>query len=144
MRAGPALCPGRVLIDRIPLDQTPSLRFLRSRFRGLVRRLRQYYGASPVSGLSLSGTAPDAIRRGRYRDLLVLARKGSARVTGLRPPRGRPRARILALGTCRLPPCLNDVGAREGLFSRLNTAPVRAPINASLIEALGYQLSDVN
>jgi hypothetical protein len=41
----PALRPERVLLVRVPLGQPPSLHHLRGRARGLVRRLRGYYGA---------------------------------------------------------------------------------------------------
>ena len=40
----PALCPGRVLLVRVPLGQAPSLHDLRPRFPGFVRLLRRYYG----------------------------------------------------------------------------------------------------
>jgi len=39
-RAGPALCPGRVLPARVSLGQAPFLRRLRRRGAGFVRRLR--------------------------------------------------------------------------------------------------------
>lgn len=49
----PALCPGRVLLVRVALGQAPSLRRLRRRLPGLVRRLRRYYGPVrlPVASL---------------------------------------------------------------------------------------------
>ena len=43
-RAVPALCPGRVLLARVPFGQAPSLHPLRRRLPGVVRRLRRYYG----------------------------------------------------------------------------------------------------
>jgi hypothetical protein len=43
--APPTLRPGRVLFVRIPFRQPPSLRRLRCRCPGLVRRLLGYYGA---------------------------------------------------------------------------------------------------
>ena len=49
-RAGPALCPGRVLLGRVPLGQSPSLHRLRRRLPGLVRRLHRYYGAVRLPG----------------------------------------------------------------------------------------------
>src|SRR5260370_27582368 len=39
----PALSPECVAFEQIPLGPTPSLRRLRSRSFGLVRRLRRYY-----------------------------------------------------------------------------------------------------
>jgi hypothetical protein len=44
-RVDPALSPGRVLLARIPLGQTPSLHLLRRRCSGFVRRLPRYYGS---------------------------------------------------------------------------------------------------
>lgn len=44
-RNGPALCPDAVTVGRVPLGQPASLRRLRHRFRGVVRRLRWYYRA---------------------------------------------------------------------------------------------------
>src|SRR5262249_48995175 len=41
-RAFPALSPERVAFGRVPLGQLPSLRRLRCRSLGLVRRLRRY------------------------------------------------------------------------------------------------------
>src|SRR5215469_15866246 len=43
-RVFPALSPDRVTFGRVPLGQSPSLRRLRCRSLGLVRRLRRYYG----------------------------------------------------------------------------------------------------
>ncbi|TFH18748.1 MAG: hypothetical protein E4H03_14330 [Myxococcales bacterium] len=40
----PALCPGRVLLVRVPLGQAPSLHDFRFRLPGFVRPLRRYYG----------------------------------------------------------------------------------------------------
>src|SRR5437870_1238289 len=53
-RAGhvfPALCPGHVTLEHLPLGQSPSLHRLRSRTGGFVRQLRKYYGTVrlPVS-----------------------------------------------------------------------------------------------
>src|SRR6266545_2906714 len=44
-RVDPALSPAVVTIGRVPFGQPASLHHLRSRFRGLVRRLRRYYQA---------------------------------------------------------------------------------------------------
>src|SRR5437899_6354595 len=53
-RAGhvfPALCPGHVTLEHLPLGQSPFLHCLRSRTGGFVRQLRKYYGTVrlPVS-----------------------------------------------------------------------------------------------
>ncbi len=44
-RTCPALCPGHVLLKRIPLGQPPSLRGLRRPTSDVVRPLPRYYGA---------------------------------------------------------------------------------------------------
>ena len=101
-RACPALCPGRVLLVRVPLGQSPSLHHRRSRSPGVVRRLRWYYGPVRLpltvhrrrSAFGRSGASRRTICGGRPGDLPVLARGGSARASGLRPRRA---ARGLAL-----------------------------------------------
>src|SRR6516165_3390429 len=105
-RAGPALSPGRVLPARVSLGQAPSLRRLRSRGTGFVRRLRWYYEPvrlpDPVhrrsTALGLTGASRGTICHGRGRALPVLAQEVSARATGLRP-RGAERQLALSLLT---------------------------------------------
>src|SRR5438094_7747943 len=50
-RAYPARCPERVTLGRVPLGPLPSLRRLRGRLLGLVRRLPRYYGAVRLPAL---------------------------------------------------------------------------------------------
>jgi len=96
-RAGPALCPGRVLLARVSLGQAPSLSRLRSRGAGFVRRLRWYYGPVRLpdlvrrrsTALGLAGASRGAIRHERGWALPVLAQEVSARAAGLRPRRAR-------------------------------------------------------
>src|SRR5215207_5939356 len=45
VRGIPALCPDRVVFDRVPLGQLPFLHHLLGRLLGVVRRLQRYYGA---------------------------------------------------------------------------------------------------
>ncbi len=45
VRIFPALSPGRVLLLRISLGQTPSLHLLRRQLPGLVQRLPRYFGS---------------------------------------------------------------------------------------------------
>src|ERR1019366_4523244 len=91
-RIGPALCPGRVLLVRVPLDRAPSLHSLRHQSIGIVRLLRRYYGPVrlPIdvhprcATISLSGAACSTICNRHLWDLPVLAQEGSTHVSGLR------------------------------------------------------------
>ena len=114
---GPAQCPGRVLLIRVLLDQTPFLPRLRSAGGRIVRPVRRYYESVrlplPVHRwimvLDLPNASPHLLGRGRTRDLPVLAHRVSARAGGL-----RPRRVTLTLALTR--PCVlpsvrnNDVG----------------------------------
>jgi hypothetical protein len=81
---GPALRPGRGLLTRVPLGQVPSLRHLRCRSAGFVRRLRRYYGPVRLpwvvhrrcSAFALSGAA-----RGHHRPQATQGSPGSRAVT---------------------------------------------------------------
>src|SRR5215475_10730962 len=104
-RAGPALCPGRVLPARVSLGQTPSLHRLRRRGAGFVRRLRGYYGSVRLpdlvhrrsTALGLAGASRGTIRHGRGWALPVLAQEASVRATGLRPRGARQRLALSSL-----------------------------------------------
>jgi hypothetical protein len=90
-RTFPALSPECVALGRVPLGQSPSLHRLRSRFLGLVRRLRRYFGNCPTSRVRSSSAyvlrLPDAVCgslfRRRTRDLPVPAQGVSAHARGL-------------------------------------------------------------
>jgi hypothetical protein len=49
LRVLAALSPGRVLLKRVSLGQSPSLHCLQSRFLGFVRQLSRYYGIVHLS-----------------------------------------------------------------------------------------------
>src|SRR5580698_3083941 len=95
VRTVPALCPGCVLLARVPLDRAPSLHSLRRHSFDFVRLLRRYYGPvrlpidvhPRVAAISLSGAACLTICGRHLWDLPVLAREGSTHVSGLRPRR---------------------------------------------------------
>ena len=144
-RADPALCPGRVLLTRLPLGPSPSLHRLRNRPFGFVRRLPRYYGTvrlpTPVrhrrSSLDfpMRSAAPSAAdRRGTSR----VPREVLACMLGVSDRAGSSCAsRYRRLGCC-LPPAWttsaprSDRRCRDGaLISRLNGQPARPPVNAS-------------
>src|SRR5260370_26010696 len=134
----PAMRPGRVLPVRVPLGQAPYLHPLRRGRLRFVPLLRRYYGPVRLpravrhrrTATGLSDAARGTIRRGRLGDLPVLAHGDSARARGLRPRRA---ARRLAITTTLVWPSASEdsVGALVGLISRLDTLPVRTPVNAS-------------
>src|SRR3989339_560893 len=88
----PALRPGSVLLDHVPLGQPPSLHRLRNRRSSLVRRLRRYYGVVRlpvfvhhwITILDLPNASPLTTSTGKTRDLPVLAHGVSAHARGLR------------------------------------------------------------
>ena len=136
-RAGPALCPGRVALGRVPLGQLPSLHRLRRPFRGVVRRLRRYYGAvrlpvlvhhrrassdfpmRPVVCAKASTGSPGSRAR------CFRACTGSQTAQGSRPSRDGD-GRDVAF---RSFPRRRHPGGEW--ISRLNTRPARTPVNAS-------------
>src|ERR1700722_9958807 len=105
VRVVPALCPGHVLLARVPLDRAPSLHSLRRHSFGFVRLLRRYYGPvrlpidvhPRVTAISLSGAVCSTICNRHLWDLPVLAREGSTHVSGLRPRRARQRLAMTPL-----------------------------------------------
>ena len=143
--AGLALHPGRGALERVPLGQAPSLPRLRGRFRGVVRRLPRYSGAVrlpasvhhrrasldfPMRPARSSRAGGRGISRFPYMVLPgmlgVSDRAGSRCVSRWRPTE------------CGLPPLLTasaprrDHPGRGGIrLSRLDTRPVRSPVNAS-------------
>ena len=104
----------------------------------LVRRLRRYNGPVRLPPVVrhrwLAMGLPDASRRpisgGRPGDLPVLAQEDSARARGLRPRRVN---RHLALSVSVVQPSASsdNVGTLKSVISRLDTLPMRAPVNAS-------------
>ena len=117
----PALCPGCVLLARVPLGRAPSLHPLRGGRLRLVRGLRRYNGPVRLprvvhhrrTASGLPDAAHGAIHRERLADLPVLAQEDSARARGLRP---RRVARCLAFSASFVLPSasVNSVGTPEG------------------------------
>src|SRR5437016_8983536 len=123
-RAGhvfPALCPGHVTLEHLPLGQSLFLHCLRSRTGGFVRQLRKYYGTVrlPVSVHHRCASLDFPMRSGipslpdkQTRDLPVSAQDAYVHAQGLRP---RGVQKRLAIPT---PPVLpsaqfNNVGTPE-------------------------------
>ncbi len=134
-RTWPALGPGRVLLGRVPLGQSPSLHRLRRRLPGLVRRLHRYYGTVRLPGFvhrrraSLDfptrPAAPSAageLRTSRFSCEVfpyvhgVCDRAGPGRISRWRCARW-----------C-LPTNPTASASRTKLLSRLNTRPARTPV----------------
>ena len=136
-RAGPALSPEHVALGRVSLGPPPSLPRLHHRFLVGVRRVHWYYEAVRLPMLvrhrrvsSDFSMPPWCVRRQAW-DLPAPVRDASARAWGLRPRRVGPR---LALPPNAMLPsaCFQSVGTLEvNRISRLNTQPMRPPVNAS-------------
>jgi hypothetical protein len=146
--AGPARCPVRVLLVRVPFGQAPFLHRLRGRRPsvlcafahggvGFVRRLRGYYG--PVR-------LPRAVRHRRTpfgfptRPAALVSAGGSGisrfpnmvvpGVHGVCDRAGAERVSRWRRARCGLPLLLTASAPRR-VLSRLNTRPVRSPVDAS-------------
>ncbi len=138
-RTLPALSPGRVLLGQVPLGQSPSLRLLRRRLPGLVRRLHWYYGTVRLPGsvhrrrTSLdfptrpaAPSAADEPRTSRFPCVVFPYVRGvSDRAGPERISRYRCARWCLAL--------ISTASASRSVpsLSRLNTRPARTPVNAS-------------
>src|SRR5215472_15558295 len=144
-RAFPALSPERVALGRVPLGQFSSLRHLRCRSLGIVQRLRGYYRTVrlptfvhhrrtsydfPTRSAVLSPADTRGISRFPNKVLAymhgVSDRAGSKytlrwRCTQYCLPRTSTAS--ASRSTCRL--------RNRAWISRLNTRPVRPPVNAS-------------
>jgi hypothetical protein len=141
-----ALSPGHVTLGRLSLDQTPSLHHLLGRSRlGLVRRLRWYYGSVrlPVA-VHHRGTSLDFPMRSVFSSptdrhgisrlpLKVLAYM--LRVLDRARPESVSQYRrsqsCLPLRSRASAPKSDHRLRDGGSISRLNTWPVRTPVNAS-------------
>src|SRR5206468_3094481 len=137
-RAVPVLCPGRVLLVRVPFGQAPSLHPLRRRSSGIVRRLRRYYG--PVR-------LPLAIHRRRTsldfptrpagpsptggQGLSRFSREACRRMHGVSDRAGLPGVSRYRRPGCGLPLTSTASASRSKVLSRLNTRPAPSPVNAS-------------
>ena len=141
-RACPALCPGHVLLNRIPLGQPPSLRGLRRPSSDVVRPLPRYYCAvrlpMPVHHWIVSLDFP---MRPWY---LTRADTGSpgSRARCFRPCLGSQTARGPHMSRASDMPGvafrLTHIVSTPELtsISRLNTWPARASVNASAMALL--------
>src|SRR5262245_145602 len=137
-RADPARCPGRVLLVQAPFSQAPSLHPLRSRYSGVVRRLRRYYGPVrlprvvhrrrvsidfPTRPATPSSTGNPGLSR--FSREMCPSMLGVSDRAGLRCVSRYRRA------GCGLPPSSTASASRRIVVSRLNTRPALPPVNAS-------------
>src|ERR1700739_1392810 len=144
-RAFPALSPEAVALGRVPLGQSTSRPRLRRRSLGLVRRLRRYCGTVrlpasvhhrrtsfdfPIRPAVLSSADRRGISRFPHKVLRYMLGVSDRAGSGC-PSRWR-RTRyclppIFTASASRSTCCLR----RRAYISRLNTRPVRSPVNAS-------------
>ena len=137
-RAVPVLCPGRVLLARVPFGQAPSLHPLRGRCSGLVRRLRRYYGPVRLPravhrrrvsiDFPTRPAAPSATGDPR---LSRFSREVCPSMHGVSDRAGLPGVLRYRRPGCGLPPSPTASASRREVLSRLNTRPARSPVNAS-------------
>ena len=137
-RVSPARCPGRVLLRQVPFGQTPSLRPLRNRLPGVVRGLPRYSGSVRL---------PRSVRHRctsldfpmRPKATAALGRPGisrfpnevSAYVLGVSDRAGLKHTSRYRCTRWGLPHLLTASASRSEFLTRLNTRPVRSPVNAS-------------
>src|SRR5580693_2269809 len=144
-RAFPALSPGRVTLERVPLGQLPSLLRFRCRSLGFVQRVRRYSEAvrlptsvhhrwSSFDFPTRSAVLSSADSRGisRFPDKVLAYMHGVSDRAGSRCPLRERCARYClptfsTASASRSTCCLRS----RALISRLNTRPVRPPVNAS-------------
>ena len=137
-RAVPALCPGRVLLARVPFGQTPSLHPLRRRLPGLVRGLRRYYGSVrlPASvhhrraslDFPMRPAAPSAAGE---RGISRFSREVFPYMHGVSDRAGSSASRDIDAPGVAFRLLLTASASRSKSLSRLNTRPARSPVNAS-------------
>src|SRR2546426_5845504 len=132
-----ARCPGRVLLEQVPFGQTPSLHPLLRRCSGVVRRLPRYYGSvRPLSvhhrRVSLDfPTRPGACGAPGGHGTSRFPCEVLPYVLGVSDRAGpRCTSRYRCAGWCLPLPPTASASRRESL-SRLNTRPIRSPVNAS-------------
>ena len=147
-RAGhvfPALCPGHVTLEHLPLGQSPFLHCLRSRTGGFVRQLRKYYGTVrlPVSVHHRCASLDFPMRSGipslpdkhgisRFPlKMLTYMLRVSDRARSKSVSRYRRLQSCLPLSSTTSAPRSGHRWRDGGSISRLNTWPARSPVNAS-------------
>src|SRR5579862_4953702 len=140
VHAVPALYPERVLLWQVPFGQAPSLHPLRDRCSGLVRGLRRYYGPvrlplsvhrrrTSIDFPTRPATSATAGRQGISR----FSREAFPYVHGVSDRAGSLRILRYRRTGCGLPLFLTASAPRRTILSRLNTRPVRTPVNASAV-----------
>src|SRR6202049_4340840 len=138
-RALPAQKIGRVLLLQVPLGQTSSLRPLRHRLPGVVRRLHRYYRPVrlpvPVHRRRTSldfptrpAVSPSASEHGTSR----FSCEVFPYVLGVSDRAGPCRISRYRCNGYSLPVTSTASASRRKVVSRLNTQPARAPVNASM------------
>ena len=140
VRAWPALSPGRVLLGRVPLGQSPSLHRLPRRLPGLVRRLHRYYGTVRLPGLVHRRRASLDFPT-RPADTSLAGEPRTSRFScevfpymhGVCDRAGPVRISRYRCARWCLPTIPTASASRTKLLSRLNTRPARTPVNASAI-----------
>src|SRR6266446_9348871 len=158
-RAGhvfPALCPGHVTLEHLPLGQSPFLHCLRSRTGGFVRQLRKYYGTVrlPVfvhhrcasldfpmrSGIP---SLPDKHGISRFPlKMLTYMLRVSDRAGSKSVSRYRRLQSCLPLSSTASAPQSSHRWRDGGSISRLHTWPARTPVNASLVPLRTTKMHD--
>ena len=134
----PVLCPGRVLLVRVPFGQAPSLHPLRRRLPGVVRRLRRYYGPVRLPlvvhrrRVSVDfPTQPAMPSTAGDQGLSRFSREVRPGMLGVSDRAGLRRVSRYRRAGCGLPPISTASASRSELLSRLNTRPAPSPVNAS-------------
>jgi hypothetical protein len=141
----PALCPGHVTLKQIPLGQPPSVYRLLGLRLGLVRRLCPYYGAVrlpmpvhhrrasldfPMRSVVFSPTDRHRISRFPLKVLAYMRRVSDRAGSKSVSPYRRPQFCLPLISTASAPRSSHRL--RGGVsISRLNTWPIRTPVNAS-------------
>ena len=134
----PALSPACVLPPQVPFGQAPSLHRLRRCSRIIVRQLRRYHGPVrlPVSVHRRRASSDFPTRpvcnslAGRHRTSRFPS-KVFPDVHGVCDRAGSDGISRWRYHRCCLPLLLTASAPRSKVLSRLNTRPVRTPVNAS-------------
>src|SRR5882762_1490361 len=137
-RVSPARCPGRVLLRQVPFGQTPSLRPLRHRLPGVVWGLLRYYGSVRLPrSVRHRRTSLDFPMRPKATAALGspgisrFPNEVSAYVHGVSDRAGLKYTSRYRCTRWGLPHLLTASASRSEFLTRLNTRPVRSPVNAS-------------
>ena len=137
-RVVPARCPGRVWLRQVPFGQTSSLHPLRPRLPGVVRGLLRYLRSVrlPLSVhhrrvSSDFPTRPGALPAPGGQGISRFPRKVLSYVPGVSDRAGLRRTSRYRCTGCSLPLLLTASASRSKSLTRLNTRPIRSPVNAS-------------